>query len=183
MHKKISLRTPRLIIRDYTIEDFSGVHEYARDPETVSFMTWGPNSEEDTLNFIDLAISQQTINPRLNYHFAAVFPGTEQIIGGCGIHVRSPKKRTAEIGYCFNKTFWRQGYATEAAGELLRFGFDALVLHRIIATCDTQNIGSANVLERINMRREAHYVEHVWQHLRWRDSYLYAILEREWRVK
>jgi ribosomal-protein-alanine N-acetyltransferase len=146
MEKEIILRSPRLIIRDYKFEDFSGVHEYACDPETVSYMTRGPNSEEDTSKFISLAISQQTKIPRANYHFVVVLTSNERIIGGCGIHIRDPKQRKAEIGYCFNKSYWRRGYATEAAGELLRFGFTSLDLHRIIATCDTQNIASANVL-------------------------------------
>jgi RimJ/RimL family protein N-acetyltransferase len=37
-------------------------------------------------------------------------------------------------------------------------------------------------MERIGMRREAHLREHLWQRGAWRDSFLYAILENEWKA-
>ena len=74
------------------------------------------------------------------------------------------------------------GYATEASEALLAFGFDKLELHRVIATCDVGNASSARVLEKIGMRREAQFREDAWIRGVWRDSYLYAILEEEWRA-
>jgi ribosomal-protein-alanine N-acetyltransferase len=181
--KRITLMTPRLIIRDYQAGDFPGVHEYSRDLETVKFMTWGPNSPEDTRKFIKLAISQQAINPRVNYHFVVLWRDTLTIIGGCGIHIQKPYSHSAELGYGFNKSYWGQGIATEAVGALHQFGIETLRLHRISATCDIRNIASARVMEKNNMRREAHFIKHIWQRSEWRDSYLYAILEDEWQEK
>lgn len=180
MPRNINLQTPRLILREYKPEDLAGVHEYACDPETVKFMTWGPNEIADTENFIQLAISQQIVTPRLNYHFTVILEKQGYIIGGCGIHIRNPIQNTAEIGYCFNKKFWGNGYATETVNRLLRFGFDELYLHRIIATCDTRNIASAKVLMNNFMRKEAHFIQHIWLRNEWRDSFLYAILDNEW---
>jgi ribosomal-protein-alanine N-acetyltransferase len=182
-NKRLTLRTPRLIIRDYQTSNFAGVHEYSRDPETVKFMTWGPNSPEDTRKFIKLAISQQAINPRVNYHFVVLARGTMTVLGGCGIHIQPPNFHNAEIGYCFNKSYWGQGFATEAVGVLHQFGFKTLDLHRIIATCDVRNIASARVMEKDFMLREAHFIKHIWQRSEWRNSYLYAILEDEWQDK
>ncbi len=177
----MNLITPRLRLREYAEDDFEGVHAYSRDPETVQFMTWGPNSPEDTRTFIRTAIEQQTSEPRLNYHFVVTLVNDGRIIGGCGIHLRNPEQRSAEIGYCFHKSYWGQGFASEAAAALLRFGFERLNLHRILATCDPRNLGSARVMEKNGMRREAHFIENLWQKGAWRDSWLYAILEREWR--
>jgi len=176
----IPIITPRLSIREYTKADFVGVHAYSEDSETVRFMTWGPNTPEDTRAFIQLAISQQVIEPRVNYHFIVTMKGIEQVIGGCGIHIRRPAHRGAEIGYCFNKQYWRQGYATETMGALLKFGFETLQMHRIIATCDSGNIGSERVMQKSGLRKEAYFVQELWQKGRWRDSLLYAILESEW---
>jgi RimJ/RimL family protein N-acetyltransferase len=69
----------------------------------------------------------------------------------------------------------------QAARGLLAFGFETLALHRIAATCDTGNVGSARVLERIGMRREAPFREDSLLRGRWRDSFLYAVLEDEWK--
>jgi len=63
---------------------------------------------------------------------------------------------------------------------MVDWGFERLGLHRIWAICDIRNVGSRRVLEKIGMSREAHLREHLWVKGRWRDSYLYAILEQEW---
>jgi RimJ/RimL family protein N-acetyltransferase len=179
-NKDILITTPRLILREYFEADFEGVHNYARDAETVHFMTWGPNTPEDTSNFIKLAISQQTIEPRDHYHLVVTLKEGAQIIGGCGIHIHRPEHKSAEIGYCFNKQFWKQGYATETMHALLEFGFETLQMHRIIATCNPLNTGSERVMQKNGLRKEAHFVQELWQKGRWRDSLLYAILESEW---
>jgi RimJ/RimL family protein N-acetyltransferase len=70
---------------------------------------------------------------------------------------------------------------TEAARAVLRFGFTELKLHRIFATCRPANIGSARVLEKLGMQREGHFRQHRWMKGAWHDSYLYAILDHEWR--
>jgi len=176
------IATPRLLLREYSLDDYEGVHEYAKDDSTVRFMTWGPNTTDDTLDFIKAAIGQQSIEPRLNYHFVVAIRETGRIIGGCGIHIVRPEHRIGEIGYCFNKHYWGKGYATESAGALLKFGFIFLNLHRIKATCDPRNIASTRVMEKIGMRREAHFREQLWQKGEWRDSFLYAILDHEWFI-
>lgn len=183
-HKNITIKTLRLILREYTLEDFEGVQDYSRDPDTVQFMTWGPNTPEDTRNFIQLAISQQPVEPRVNFHFVVELQETRQIIGGCGIHIRQPEHRGAEIGYCFNRNFWGQGFGTESMAALLKFGFEQLNLHRIIATCDPRNIGSERVMKKNKLHKEAHFIEKLWhaKNHEWRDSLLYAILDREWQA-
>ena len=180
MTTNIRLTTQRLVLREYSEFDFDGVHAYASDTQTLRFMTWGPNTPGETHRFIQMAISQQSDEPRLNFHFVVTTRDNGEIVGGCGINIRRPEHKTAEIGYCFNKNYWRQGFATETATALLQFGFQELGLHRIVATCDPRNIGSVRVLEKCNMRREGYIHGHVWQKGSWRDSYLYAILDHEW---
>ena len=157
-----AITTHRLILRDYQLTDFEGIHAYAADPEVVRFMTWGPNTPEDTRAFIQLAISQQGVKPRANYHFVAALKTKGQIIGGCGIHIEQSENRAAYIGYGFNRHFWGQGFATESAQALLKFGFEQLNLHRTWATCDPQNFASARVLEKIGMTCEGRLREHKW---------------------
>lgn len=181
MSKNINITTTRLILREYHEDDFHGVHEYSCDPETVKYMTWGPNTPEETRSFMDLATSQQRVIPRVNYHFVILLRKPGMIIGGCGIHLNRPDHRTAAIGYCFNNNYWGKGYATETVGALLHLGFEGLGLHRILGTCDTRNIGSARVMEKNGMRQEALFSKNLWQKGEWRDSYLYAILDNEWQ--
>ena len=179
--KDLSLTTDRLVLREFDELDWQKVHEYASDPEVVRYMEWGPNTQEETRNFIQRAIAYQQEQPRRNYEFAVVLKTGDLLIGSCGIHVSNPDTREGCIGYCFNRHFWGHGYASEAARALLAFGFNRLNLHRIFATCDPVNIASIRVLEKISMQREGHLREHKWSKGKWRNSFLYAILDHEWR--
>ncbi len=174
------IQTERLILREYQESDFDGVHAFASEPKTVQFMTWGPNTPEDTRKFIQASHAHQTADPRRDFLFVVELRADCQIIGGCGIHIRRPEHQGAEIGYAFHPNSWGQGYGTETAAALLKFGFKTLKLHRIAATCDPRNIGSARIMEKNGMRREAHYRQHLWQRGEWRDSYHYAILKSEY---
>jgi len=175
------IRTDRLMLRDLKENDWQAVHRYASDPEVVRFMDWGPNSEEETKAFIQRSIASQKEQPRRNHTLAIVLKADDKLIGGCGIHVSNSDNREGWLGYCLNRRFWGQGYATETAKALLAFGFGQLDLHRVFATCDPANTASAHVLEKTGMKKEGHIREHRWAKEKWRDSFLYAILDREWQ--
>jgi RimJ/RimL family protein N-acetyltransferase len=104
-----------------------------------------------------------------------------QLIGGCRLNIADAKSRQGRIAYLFNRNYWGRGYATEATAAIIAFGFEQLGMHRIFATCDVKNFASARVLEKVGMRREGLRREDELLRGEWRDSYLYAILEQEWR--
>jgi RimJ/RimL family protein N-acetyltransferase len=135
----VLIETERLILREFREEDWKAVHEYASDLEVVRYMDWGPNTEEETRNFIRRAISQQNEKPRRNFTLAIVLKSENRLIGGCGIIISDPANQQGYIGYCLNRSFWSRGYATEDAKALVRFGFEKLNLHRIFATCDPKS--------------------------------------------
>ncbi len=180
MRPSLTLDTERLLLRDFRRRDWKAVHVYASDPEVVKFMPWGPNTEEGTKAFIERVIKFQEESPRQHFELAAVLKEDGALIGGCGLNVTSEADKTGCIGYCYNRRYWGRGLATEAAEALLCHGFGELGLHRIWATCDTQNLPSARVLEKSGMTLEGCLRESALVRGRWRDSFLYAILEGEW---
>ncbi len=176
--KNIKLTTERLFLREVRKSDWKAVHEYAIDPIVCKFMPWGPNTEEDTKNYIKRAMNFRKEVPRTTFELAIILKSNQKRIGGCCIVISDVGNKQGWIGYCLNKNFWQQGYVTEAAVKLLEFGFEKLKLHRIFATCDTKNIGSARVLEKIGMRREGQMREHKLIRKKWRDSFLYAVINK-----
>ena len=64
---------------------------------------------------------------------------------------------------------------------MLRLGFEHYRLHRIIGRIDARNTPSARVLERLGMRREAHFVRNEFIKGEWTDEVVYAMLEDEWQ--
>jgi RimJ/RimL family protein N-acetyltransferase len=174
----LPIRTARLALRDFVEADWHDVHEYASDPEVVRDMIWGPNSEEQTREFVARTLEQQGKRPRLQYGLVIEFEG--KVVGAVRIDVQNESKREADLGYVVHQKFWRRGIATEAARALLKFGFGQLKLHRLWATCDPSNAGSIRVLEKIGMQREGRLREHQFIKGRWRDSLLFAMLDHDW---
>ena len=78
-------------------------------------------------------------------------------MGIVGLHRVGPQIPCAlavEIGWRLHPDFWGHGYATEAAGASLHFGFEEAGLKEIVAFATTLNTRSQAVMERIGMRRE-----------------------------
>jgi RimJ/RimL family protein N-acetyltransferase len=176
----MAIETPRLILRELGDKDAPAVQAYAGDPEVVRYLDWGPNTPEDTAQFLTVAKVARNAVPRTAYHLAIVLKAAGELIGGCRIEIRSAAHGSGDLGYVLARGAWGHGYATEATRALAEFGFDRLALHRIWATCDVDNRASARVLEKLGMRREGHLRQNVRRKGEWRDSYLYAILAPEW---
>ncbi len=172
------LTTERLLLRPFAEDDFDAVHAYGSDPEVVRYMPWGPNTPDDTRDFIRRMTAAAEADPRREYEFAVVLRESTTLIGGCGICVneRDEESGCAEMGYAYHRDAWGRGYATEAARRVAQFGFEELRLHRICAYCDVPNVASARVLEKIGMRREGHLREAARRRDGWHDHYLYAVL-------
>jgi len=181
--QKLQLESERLLLRDFKATDWKSVHEYATDPDVVKFMEWGPNTVDETHFFIDMVIDKQREKPRRSFEFAVTLKDGGTLIGAAGLRLNLGTDEVADIGYCYNKKYWRQGYSSEACARLIRMGFVDLNLHRIWATCDVDNLGSAAVLQKCGMRREAHFVQDKYIKGRWRDTLLFAILRDEWEEK
>lgn len=76
-----------------------------------------------------------------------------RLVGWAG-HATTKSDHSAEIGWFLLPAYWGRGYATDATGLLLRYGFDVLDSERLVATCDPENIGSKRVLEKAGMTYE-----------------------------
>lgn len=174
----IELLTERLLIRDFEADEGDRVHTYASNALVTEHMTWGPNTLHETREFMQRTIGMQRQSPRVDFELAVTLRTDGRLIGGVGLHVLD---KQGEIGYILHPDYWRQGYASEAAAEMLRFGFRELGLHRIYATCRPENIGSASVMKKIGMTYEGHLREHMFYRGKWHDSLQYSILEHEFK--
>lgn len=174
----VTIRKDKLMLREFTREDFDPVHHYASDPEVIRFMNWGPNTRDETRRFLERNIQAQVVKPRTSYELAITYK--DELIGGCGLTVHSLQDKRAEIGYCIRREDWGKGIGTNVAGLLIEFGFNELGIHRIEAKCDPENHASYRIMEKNNMQREGILREEKYVHGEWRDSFIYSILRHEW---
>jgi RimJ/RimL family protein N-acetyltransferase len=173
-HSGIPLVSDRLVLREFVLADEDAVHAIAADPLVTQFTDWGPNSIEDTRAFLAEATAQATNPHRGQFTLAVVHASSGRLIGSVAIGITNAQHRRGEFGFVFHRDVWSQGYATEAAELLLRFGFDHLQLRRITATCHPDNHGSARVLEKAGLEFEGRMRSHLFVRGAWRDSLLYA---------
>ena len=71
----------------------------------------------------------------------------------CGRRTTSPTGWSRSAGAW--RAHWGNGYATEAAREALRFGFEEVGLDEIVSFTVPQNVRSRRVMERIGLMRDA----------------------------
>lgn len=175
------IRTKRLALRPFETRDADAVLAYHSLPEVSQYQFWSPRSRPEVEVKVAAWGKQHSIAQEGDaVVLAVVLAGSSQLIGDIMLSLNSGEARQGEIGYSFNPDYSGQGYATEAVGALVDWGFDALGLHRILARCDARNERSWKLVERMNFRREAHFREHAKFKGGWDEEYYYAILNREW---
>ncbi|MGB3717313.1 MAG: GNAT family protein [Candidatus Promineifilaceae bacterium] len=176
------LTTDRLVLREYVEDDCPAVLAYQQKPEYLRNYEWTDRSADDVRDFVNMFLDQQRANPRIKFQLATTLRSTGQLIGSCGIRMKSAASREADIGYELDPHYWGQGYAIEAARSIVNFGFAELRLHRIWSWCIADNLGSGRVLEKLGMQCEGRLRENEYFKGRWWDSLVYAILDREWQA-
>ncbi len=174
--------TARLLLRDFREDDWPAVLAYQSNPLYLRYYAWTERTPEAVQAFVRRFVEQQWQQPRTRFQLAIVLPATGRLIGNCGIRKDSPDAQEAEIGYEVDPAYWGRGYATEAAREMVAFGFNELGLHRVSSWCVADNTASAHVLEKLGMRLEGRLREKEYFKGRWWDVFLYGILKGEWEA-
>jgi len=175
-------------LREIEESDTGSLHSYWSDPEVTRYMPNGVVSEKGIRDLVQRALAGRGSKPRRYFRFAVTLKESGALVGDCVCRVTDPESREdlsriigqAYIGYFLSKASWGKGYATEVGRALLSFGFAQLKLLRIWAWCDAENSASIGVLEKLGMRREAHFRKSMMVQGNWRDCFVYGILRDEW---
>jgi len=175
------LKSERVIMREIEKKDWVDVHKYASQQLVCQYQPWGPNSEEESEEFVKQVIVDAKKKPRSRFVFAIILKGNGNMIGAVELNIQDYTNKIGEIGYIINPDYWGMRYATEAAKLVIEFSFNKFNLHRIYATCDPRNVASSKVLEKIGMTKEGRMREDLLMKDGWRDSLLYSILVQEWK--
>ncbi|MBK8913423.1 MAG: GNAT family N-acetyltransferase [Phycisphaerales bacterium] len=174
------LDTPRLVLRDFTPDDAAALHAIESDPAVTRYMSFDPQSPEQTQAYIAGAVGQQIEDPRLVYDLAIVPRGASALVGRCGLGIHRPEHFEGELWYLLAPHSQRQGIASEAVRAMLDFAFGPLGLHRVFADCDPRNAASCRLIERLGFRLEGRLRENYRLRGEWCDTHLYAMLSHEW---
>ena len=179
--------TRRLILREFSTDDFEDVHAYSSDYETVRHMMFGPNTPEQTREYLEKQCPQEmNAVPRMHYNLAIVRKDTRRVIGGISFHMNW-RRDDAILGAVLNRSEAGQGFMTEAMRGVLDLAFEELGLHRIHAVCAVDNAAMLRVLEKTGMRNEGRMLKRGKSRPEepepYFDQFGYAMLREEWMKK
>lgn len=172
-----------LYLRRLKREDWKDVHLYASQENVSQYQPWGPNSEMETLAYVEEVLKAEKVVPQTRYVQALVDENTDRVIGAGEIVIKSFVHQSGEIGYILHPEYWGKGIGTLLGNALVERGFSELDLHKISASCDPQNIPSQKVLTKIGMTLEGRIRHDLKMKNGWRDSLLFGLLENEWRER
>lgn len=165
--KKI-LETERLILREFdknSIEDYKGLSAILQDKETMYAYEHAFSDEEVQEWF------ERQLNRYKNYGFglwAVILKENNEFIGQCGLTMQNVDKKIhdskelLEIGYLFNKNYWHNGFAAEAAIACKNYAFNTLNADRVYSIIRDNNISSQNVAIRNGMKIVDSIVKHYY---------------------
>jgi ribosomal-protein-alanine N-acetyltransferase len=161
----LPLRTPRLEIRDYTLEDADDVARVLGDPRVGLREGQGPMTRAEALAWLQEEIEYRRRDGTGRY--AVVLRETGEVVGGCGLVRRELAEGVEiELGYHLRSDLWGRGLATEAARACLDEARER-GLGRVVAFIVPGNARSERVALKIGMRPERELEWFGHPHVRW----------------
>ncbi|MEZ4521842.1 MAG: GNAT family N-acetyltransferase [Thermomicrobiales bacterium] len=172
------LRTARLRLRRVAREDAEPLYAYGSDPEVSRFVGWDTyQSIADAEAYIEATIAKYDNRNMADWAIEHVEDGV--FIGTVGFVWWQTAVAAAEIGYVMAKPYWGRGLMTEVVREVMKFGWDRMLLNRIQAQVQPENAGSQRVLEKCGFLYEGRQRERARSEGRFVDLLLYAALRSE----
>ena len=152
------LETERLYLREMTPSDFDSLCQILQDND-VMYAYEGAFSDGEVQEWLDRQINR--------YHrwkfglWAVILKDTDKMIGQCGLTMQPWKAdEVLEIGYLFQKNYWHQGYATEAARACKQYAFEVLGASEVCSIIRDSNTASQKVAIRNGMTMVDTWTKH-----------------------
>lgn len=182
-------KTKRLLLRNWKESDIAPFVAMGLDEQVMKYFP-GLLSEEQSRGYITQ--KKAAIDAHGWGLWAVEEIASAEFIGFVGLQeydmpmIESIQFPLIEVGWRLRSQFWNKGYATEAALECLRFGFETLQLKEIVSFTSLQNVPSFRVMQKIGMHRNpSEDFDHprVEEGDELRRHLLYRLTREEWELR
>jgi len=176
--KPIQLETERLFLKSVTPKFVHHLFETKSKAQIMSILGLDETGFEKYKEMHESGMETY----QLSFHFFVLVEKASQLsIGECGFHTWNKKHARAELFYSLkNEEFKQRGFMKEALGEVLKFGFVQMQLHRIEALIAAWNTPSLKLVSRFGFTFEGTMKEDYFYQGKYEDSNCYALLRRDW---
>lgn len=141
---------PRIRLRRPKLSDAEAIFEYGSDPEVGRYSDW---LIQTTIEPVIELLHERRIRweSGTEFYWAITLLEEDRAIGGISCRMDG---HAVEFGYLINRRYWGNGFATDASQAVIEWLFSMPSISRVWATCDTENLASARVLEKVGLERE-----------------------------
>ena len=172
--------TKRLILRGFRVSDATQVQILAGAREVAKSTLNIPHPYEDGMAETWIDTHEAEFEAGKSVIFAICMKDSGDLVGAVGLNI-SEQHQHAELGYWIAESQWGQGLASEAAREMLAYGFGDIKLNRIHAHHFTDNPASGRVMQKIGLEFEGRLKQHVIKWGDYKDVDLYGLLKAAWQ--
>lgn len=178
-HLTPTLSSQRIYLRPITIADYPAIKVYRQDPQNCRYIR--PYESDEKLKVIVQQLSKSWCLAPENWNGLAIcMQEDDALVGEIAFRIDDWQSQRAEIGYRLSETVAGKGICTEAANLLIPYLFKELGFFKLIAKCDSRNIASSSVLEKLSFIREGFFKQHYLMGDEWTDQYDYGLLASVW---
>ena len=155
----ILIETPRLRMRQFTMDDVEAVYEFSTN-ESVTCFTGDVGfiqTRQDAEHVIrDIWIAEYE---KYGYaRYALIHKEENRVIGFCGLKYE-PELGSPDIGYRMLPDYWGKGLGTEACQAILNYAKEVLGLGKIVAEVVIENIASNQILQKLGFIHKNTYLK------------------------
>lgn len=179
LQEPVTLQAGNVRLRAVRDEDADAVFEVFSDPLAMRWWSRPPmQSGDEAVAYIG---SMRSGFAARNVCSWATTDAGDRLIGTTTLHSLEPRHLRAEVGYILHPAHWGKGYAHEALGLALDWGFTTLGLNRVVADIAPGNDASVRLIERLGFQYEGRLRQSFSTTLELQDSLIYGLLAEEWR--
>lgn len=161
------MTTERLLLREMLPSDADAIYAVRLDGVR-------PRTREAIVELIER--TRNDVRNNLCIGWSVVLKATGEVIGEMWFWRIEPEHHRAEIGYSFLNNHQRKGYATEALGVVIKYGFDGMKLHSIEGNCGPENAASIALLKKHGFQQEGYLRENYCVGGKFRDTMRFSLL-------
>jgi RimJ/RimL family protein N-acetyltransferase len=176
----MEIMSERLILKELSLKHLDFIYKMERNYLVYQYEeAEEPNKEQTYKKYIDKIGEMEKAQGKSLIFLICILPD-ETPVGEVHIKLNWEEIREWEVGYTLHPDYWGNGYASEAVKVVLKHVFDNLNAHKVVGFCNANNKKSANLLERVGMKRDGILREgKLWSN-EWCDEYVYSILEKDY---
>ncbi len=172
-----TLTTDRLILNQVRESDQEQMFIIRSHPVILEFLDRHPVN--DIQQIIDhIQEIEQMLHENSGIKWAIRFKGSDKMIGDIGLWRMDKQHHRTEIGYSLIPDYHRKGIMSEAIGAVVKYAFDTLKFHSILANTHPDNKGSQSVLKKNGFVQEGYFTESYYFDGKYTDSAIFCLVNK-----